>query len=315
LTLIGGQGVGKSLIIEIVRHILGDLLYCAQTQIEEKTAFNGLESGTLLIYQDEIKIGARDGAVYDRLKSNITAAVKTINRKGIAQTQEPSYERRMFTSNHDIPFSIAHDDRRTTIIRINAIHQGNVEKFFPFVRIKKSKELSEGLMWFFLNTKIKSDLMIGLTSEEKDDLVINENPIPEALWNMFNECELPEWLGRLFVLKDKEEFGQRPIRMGRTLVKQALEEKFYSSNLNRKIVKQLNVLLGDEHNPDSQGRYNYVDERGMNNKGNNSYYTFYEWAKARAKFDKVFGKRKWKPITKLRLVIDNTKEEPEQQIL
>jgi hypothetical protein len=315
LTLIGGQGVGKSLIIEIVRHVLGDLLYCAQTQIEEKTAFNGLESGTLLIYQDEIKIGARDGAVYDRLKSNITAAVKTINRKGIAQTQEPSYERRMFTSNHDIPFSIAHDDRRTTIIRINAVHQGKVEKFVPFVQIKKSKALSEGLMWFFLNTKIKSDLMIGLASEEKDDLVINENPIPEAFWNMFNECELPEWLARLFVQKDKEEFGQRPIRMGRTLIKQALEEKFYRGALNRKIVKQLNDLLGDDYNPDSQGRYQYVDERGMNSKGNNSYYTFYDWSKARAKYDKTFGKRKWKPITKLHLVVDNTKEEPEQQIL
>lgn len=315
LTLIGGQGVGKSLIIEIVRHILGDLLYCAQTQIEEKVTFNGLESGTLLIYQDEIKIGPRDTAVYDRLKSNITAAVKTINRKGIAQTQEPSYERRMFTSNHDIPFSIAHDDRRTTIIRINSVHQGKVEKFIPFVQIKKDKALSEGLMWFFLNTKIRSDLMIGLTSEEKDDLAINENPIQEAFQNMFNECELPEWLGRLFVPKDKEEFGQRPIRMGRTLVKQAIEERFYNGALNKKLVKQLNTLLADDHNPDSQGRYQYLDERGNINKGNNSYYTFYDWTKARAKYDKVFGKRKWKPITKLHLVVDNTKEDPEQQIL
>lgn len=315
LTFIGDQGVGKSLIVEVVRHVLGDHMYCAPTQIEEKVAFNNLESGTLLVYQDEIKISGFNAiSVYDRLKSNITASMKAINRKGIAIVQEPSFERRMFTSNHDEPFRIAHDDRRTTIVRINPKHQGNSDAFLPFGAIKERTELAEALMWYFTKRRIKSNLKVGLASEEKADLVRDENAFIAKWYDVLNECELPEWLGKIFVEDDREKFGNvSQIVMGRGVFVAAVTDYIgYDGWATPKVKRTMNQMFSNTRVERQEGRFKYINDRGNKAPGQGTVFTFGTWKVMRASFDKHFGARKWRPIVKPHLIVDNT---PEQQIL
>ena len=316
LTFIGDQGVGKSLIVEVVRHVLGDHMYCAPTQIEEKAAFNNLESGTLLVYQDEIKISGFNAiSVYDRLKSNITASMKAINRKGIAIVQEPSFERRMFTSNHDEPFRIAHDDRRTTIIRVNPKHQGNSDAFLPFGAIKEKRELAEALMWYFTKRKIKSNLKVGLSSEEKADLVKHENVFVDHWYNILNECELPVWLAKLFTDEDQTAFGNiSQVHMGRKHFLATVSEHIgYDNWATPKVKRILNQMFSMPGAERQEGRFKYINERGIKSPGQGTIFTFTTWKQMREAFDKHFGKHQWRPIVKPHIVVDNTK--PEQSIL
>lgn len=304
LTFVGDQGVGKTLIVEVIRHIIGDEMYCTSTRIDTDERFNDLESGTLLVYQDEVKIGGRGAStLYDRLKNQITQSVKQVERKGMAKTVEASYERRIFTSNHDEPFRIAHDDRRTTIVRISNRHKGDQKAFLPFGAIREQQELAEGVMWFFTKRKIKSNLRQGLMSVEKLHLVKDENNFVNAWAEALYDCELPQWLAELFPRDELDKFGVAQTRMGRAPFIDKISRHFGNEGWLTKSVKARMYecfLWDDVKGRRHEQKAKYIDSFGnlVTPPNNVTIFEFDTWENMRKRFDRVFGARPWPPVRK-----------------
>jgi len=174
LALLGGQGVGKSVIIHCVAKLLGTRL----TRIINKdiTRNNIALSKSLLVYQDEWSINpGKEKLYYESLKNYITSTRIKVEEKYLPAWEADSICRFAFTSNDAKPIRLPPDDRRFTMVHCNRHWLGNKAHFKNIFDLLEDTCALSGFLTFFKERTIISDLTIGCSTKQKDTLWEPEN--------------------------------------------------------------------------------------------------------------------------------------------
>jgi hypothetical protein len=193
LALLGGQGVGKSVIIQCVAKLLGTRL----TRIINKDIIrnNIALSKSLLVYQDEWSINpGKEKLYYEALKNYVTSTRIKVEEKYLPAWEADSICRFAFTSNDAKPIRLPPDDRRFTMIHCNRYWLGNKQHFKSMFDMLEDKFALGGFLDFFKNRKIISDLTIGCNTKQKDTLWEPENKAIAELIQWADGNGLPEMI-------------------------------------------------------------------------------------------------------------------------
>ena len=114
----GAKGAGKGVLEEMMKALLGHWNVASITQAELDSGFNSYLDGALLVVADEVfSTDSRGASLSAKVKHNLTALDRIINRKGIPQYSRPAVENWMFSSNAGRPVEAEKGDRRFTIIK------------------------------------------------------------------------------------------------------------------------------------------------------------------------------------------------------
>lgn len=108
--LIGAQGIGKSMLVEMVAELVGRQNTAFPTLDVFKGQFTGWMLKAYVIIFHELEKMGREGAT--RLKHWITATTLQINAKNVPEFNIQNYTNILACSNHDDVASLDHDDRR-----------------------------------------------------------------------------------------------------------------------------------------------------------------------------------------------------------
>lgn len=124
IIMIGGQGVGKGTLGQILRKIWS-ATYLQVSNIDNVTGnFNASLERAYIVFMDEALFsGDRKGS--DALKSLVTEPVIHINEKHQPSRQTDSYLRFFLATNADHVKNTERDDRRDFVLRVSEAHKGD----------------------------------------------------------------------------------------------------------------------------------------------------------------------------------------------
>jgi hypothetical protein len=128
----GEQGVGKSIVFDLFRQLLGGAAVKVDS-IERLTGrFNSCLSAKVLAHLDE-GMWAGNKADQSKMKNLITASSMYIERKGLEGWEEPNFVRVAITSNDHWLMSMTKDDRRNFVLECKDTHQNDTLYFKAMV--------------------------------------------------------------------------------------------------------------------------------------------------------------------------------------
>lgn len=114
-----GQGIGKSMMVDIWRKLLGERNTRKTTSDEISSLYQSWIKDAVLVLVEELNLGVGPKA-YNSIKDLITGDVVAINEKYQVQREYPNHASFVFLSNLDSPMLIENDDRRFFYIRSDA---------------------------------------------------------------------------------------------------------------------------------------------------------------------------------------------------
>jgi hypothetical protein len=194
LTLIGGEGVGKTTIIQwMIDEIFGEGICGNVYSLDEATKkFNGVIYNKFLTYIQELK-AVSDTSIsiqnkMDKFKSMITDRRILVERKGIDAYHMTNYNHWIGTSNHNIPFSIHDGNRRHAIFHCSNKYQQNKD-YFDVLHSHLTPQNANIFYDYLLHYPIKIDVYkIPLTDSLKS--IINMSlPLSQRFVHELNEGE------------------------------------------------------------------------------------------------------------------------------
>lgn len=217
LALIGGQGVGKSVLIHCVAALLGNRLTRMITKDIVKYNIELIQS--LLVIHDEWSVNhIREKPYWETLKNAITNTRIRVEAKHVPAWESSSFCRFAFTSNTPRPMDLPPDDRRFTAIHCNSYWLKNKDHFENIFRLLKDKHALSGFLDFFKARKITSDLTIGCSTVQKDMLWTPENKVLAACINWANGDGLPAGIEERIGVQEASKFGDEPVRIPRKVM-------------------------------------------------------------------------------------------------
>lgn len=124
ITLVGGQGIGKGTLFEIITFIWPATTLQTNRISDITGDFNDPLEGSMFILLDEATF-AGDRRATDARKNIVTAPTVRINPKGQPQRTIPSVHRLINATNHAHVGQTDYDDRRDLTLRVSDIHKGD----------------------------------------------------------------------------------------------------------------------------------------------------------------------------------------------
>lgn len=129
LALQGGQGVGKTVLGEVIGHLIGASGYVATANANLVLGdFNAMCESKLLIQMEEA-VWAGDAKSQNRLKDTITTETLTIRQLYTAPYTAPFHARFLFTSNEDWFVPVESGDRRFAVFYVSDRRKEDKEYF------------------------------------------------------------------------------------------------------------------------------------------------------------------------------------------
>jgi hypothetical protein len=191
--LTGKPGVGKTIICDIIAHMLGKQnATVVDAAAFTQSNFNGLFSGKLFVTINELNVAySRDHTLTGKIKSWITDENYTVNAKFLPQRNERSYHRFVATTNSDIPFPIDYDDRRIAVFKVNNPHKDNMTYFRPLFKMLDDHTALAGLMNFFMNYQITEMVIRPPETEERRISYRPEDAVLSWLYNVLHTGTFP----------------------------------------------------------------------------------------------------------------------------
>jgi hypothetical protein len=113
------QGIGKSMLVDIICHLLGKSNTRKTDSHELGGRFKSYIPGNLLIFCEELNLG-QGKTVYNGLKDIISNDEAIVDEKGLIPRMWPNYATLWLLTNLDTPLLIENDDRRIFYIRSTA---------------------------------------------------------------------------------------------------------------------------------------------------------------------------------------------------
>ncbi len=118
IVLQGGQGIGKTLLGHVLRHILGPENCSSISQNALESQFNSAYAGKLFVMADEVVDKENAITTSNKLKQLISDPVVHVNGKNVKQFEAPNRTSWWFTSNASAPVRVeGPGDRRYTVFR------------------------------------------------------------------------------------------------------------------------------------------------------------------------------------------------------
>ncbi len=107
----GKQGIGKSYLLRVMKHVLGRTNVREVTTEEITSEFNPWAEASQIVFIEEIMaIGRRE--ITNKLKPIVTSPTITINDKGVKRYVIPNRMNLCLFSNEEVPLLLDDDDRR-----------------------------------------------------------------------------------------------------------------------------------------------------------------------------------------------------------
>ena len=162
----GSQGAGKSIVFEMMRRILGDMLLVVDNQNIVLGAFNESLVGKLGVVLEEAAFAGDRGA-FQKMKNLITGTTVHVNPKHKAPFAVENYSRVFLISNEEHFVHLEHGDRRYTVIQTSDAWKGS-DKYDRLLDQWTKSGGAERFVWEAINHEFR---MIPGTRT----LVINKN--------------------------------------------------------------------------------------------------------------------------------------------
>lgn len=180
VALRGMQGVGKTIVGEIVKGLLGRYQIIVEKPGQVTGRFNGHLAYNLLLQVEEA-FWAGDKRGQAVLKHLVTGKTQQIERKGVDSVEMPSYTRLLITSNEDWVWPADMDDRRLVIFDVKAKHR-NDHDYFQRMLDQLADGGYEKLLHLLLHRKINEKRLRTKLPKTKafEEQVIHSMPLEET---------------------------------------------------------------------------------------------------------------------------------------
>lgn len=145
LTTIGNQGIGKGLLGDIMKNLVGEHNYHYTGKRLLEKDFNAAVSNKRLVYIDEVSVNSVDQE--NKLKALINDHIE-VEKKGIDSYYSKNYSSYYFSSNNKNALRIPADDRRFSIIELTNTKLINImpkESISKLLDEDNTKDLAEYL--------------------------------------------------------------------------------------------------------------------------------------------------------------------------
>lgn len=193
------QGVGKSLLGEIMRALVNPAHARRMTPQSFKRDFNERMAGALACVVDEI-YERENWDLANVLKPYITESTTELNGKYRALAEVPIYARFMLLSNHDVPLPLEEHDRRFFVIRCTQEKRA-AEFYERFGRAIESDEGKQAIYDYLRARDISSfkpKAAPPMTQAKRDIIDGSGNPVAAFLLERMATGELWEALPNPF---------------------------------------------------------------------------------------------------------------------
>jgi len=224
IVFMGNQGVGKSAVYEVLKVLLGTNL--ARIINKDIMKNNTALVNSLFVYQDEWSVNPyKERLYYEALKNAITNYRLKVEEKYMPAWESGSFCRFAFTSNSNKPADMPMDDRRFTIIKCNNYWLRNKEHFNELFEALKDESALAGMLEFFRNRKITSDLITSYNTIEKEALYEFDSPILREIATWADESTLPSWF-RETLGQPATGFGDTDVLIPSPIMREYMENKY-----------------------------------------------------------------------------------------
>jgi hypothetical protein len=186
VALRGAQGVGKSVVGQVMQRILGVYQVVVEKPEQVVGRFNAHMERCLLVQAEEAFWGG-DKRARGVLKHLVTSPTLLIERKGIDAVSRPNYTRLLITSNEDWVWPTELGDRRLVIFDVKPTYRGDV-RYFDALFAEIDDGGAAAFLRFLLARKIDAQrLKVPPTTRALEDQAVLTMPADEA------------WLRRLLI--------------------------------------------------------------------------------------------------------------------
>jgi hypothetical protein len=242
LLLMGGQGVGKSILINCVGNLLGNSL-CRQIT-KDIIKNNSVLSKTLLVIHDEFSIDPRREKVYyETLKNYITNNRLRMEEKYVAAWESDSFCRFAFTSNDPDAMRPPPDDRRFTIAACTQYWHENKEHFDTMLELMENKDSLAGFLQFLKDRKITSNINRAYNTLEKEKLWAPDNKVLAEILSWANGNGLPPAICNILGSIVANGFGDRPVLIPNKFMREYMENNYGKNAYGHKEMEMLRRIM------------------------------------------------------------------------
>jgi len=154
LTLIGNSGVGKGVFAKMLRLIHEDSYHCTNQRYTE-SQFNGTLCGKTLLYLNEIQV--QNDTQSNKIKLLSDDEIE-IEAKGKETIKVDNFINVLITTNNIDNFRMGPDDRRLSIVNLNADNLQESLTSEEITRFSTDKELNKQFVNFLLTRPIKNNM-------------------------------------------------------------------------------------------------------------------------------------------------------------
>jgi hypothetical protein len=174
----GGQGIGKSLFMSFIEHLLGSKhVLSVQNMKIYNERFNEDHKHAILKVFEEVSDKGKGFINHETIKYDATKTKTRIEIKGGAIYTVRNCARMYFLSNNKHNMVVEGDDRRGIHHHVSSIKKGDTAYFTELVRLLKDKQfLKEAFEYFAEYEYIETDATRAIDTEYKQDQRVNSIP-------------------------------------------------------------------------------------------------------------------------------------------
>jgi len=193
VTLLGGQGIGKSVFCE---NVIGDVLpkehFLALNDSKRLTSdFNAHLSERVVVFCDEAFFAGKKEA--DKVKTLITQGQVTINPKHLPVEVQQSCMHILISSNSLDPIHMDADDRRYFVLRVSEAHKNDTKYFNRLLRALKHEH--PAMLHYFQSIAVDRDaLRLPPLTSEKARIKISSLDAEAEWWQSRLDRTDDEWV-------------------------------------------------------------------------------------------------------------------------
>lgn len=271
LTMVGDQGVGKTILLEFIARLFGTskdspdgyAYICNDIGIILQPHFTGI-FGKLFILADEA--GAlKNNAVILKVDGEITANITSVNPKNKPMASAPNYTRWIFATN-ERNTKLRDGDRRHVLIEVGTMNPDK-ERWSDISDFFKNPKVCEAFMYYLRHYEVNADLVHNPPKTEyKKQIEVSSNPYMALAKQLLEDGQIDMRLvtGQSYTIT-ADQWKKGPIDIPCTAFAQWMESKL-PNNLKgsawpRKVLPYMTPKTTGDKDYRAQGRWQkYYDQ-------------------------------------------------------
>lgn len=306
----GDQGTGKSFIGKMMCELVGHDNSVTITPKRFSSNFNEYLFGKIFVNIDEFyQVHHMNEKTAEEFRSLITEGEVQLEKKHTSAVQMKSFHRFYGSTNNILPIKLEFNSRRENIFQAAKLTPDQDVAYFDRLNDQLfNREAMCNLMYWLKNRKITHNIRIAMKDTEgREELYAPADPIMRFMHDILFEGEMPPEFKAIFVPGGfhpaVNEWQEHEVKLPRWLVQDYLMKKYKVEASAQNISRRLEVILSSpliiptHGNPRWKTRYDYLDQKGSRQSGNDNCYVFPRVAHMRELFEERNKVRiSWPPL-------------------